>query len=150
MPRIVTYYNDVSMKLEAALKAVIDAQGIDGLKVNTGITDQEIELPCCICSAEKEQEEEIKDTGIFKIKAKISVRSSPENSADFAKFRPTVAQIFDAVLNEEAAAQLSEAIDDFHCYDITRIGGDARIEDKSHVVELILDAVCCGSEITSD
>lgn len=140
-------YNDLFSKLEAAMKSVVDALGLDGVTVNTGMDDDELTVPYVVCNADSAGEEVVKDTGLMEVSARVIVASEAD-AHDMTTHRSRVATVFDAFMDDAIAATLSSAVADFHCMDINIAGMDSDAEGRKHRNILMIDAVCCGSDLT--
>lgn len=148
-------YNDLLSKLEAAEKTIIDALALTGtrgstadvaLTVNTGLDDDEQLAPRAICQAEDTTEEAVRDSGIFRIKSRIRIYSHSSDES-LAVHRARVGAIADAFQNDTIAQTLSDAIEDFHVYEVQFMGLSADPEGNSLHTDIEMIVVCCASDL---
>lgn len=139
-------YNDITCKVEAALKSVVDSVGLSGVTVNTGVEEEALALPYVICAADGAQEE-ILGTGIFRCTGRVTVASSADDS-DLATHRSNVSSVFDAFLDSAIATTLSAAVDDFYVYSVMPGGMPSATENRQLRNSLEMEIVCCASDIT--
>jgi hypothetical protein len=142
-------YNDLNHKLEEAMKSLVDALALDGVTVNTGATQSEMEAPYVLCSAPGggSTPENLKDTGIYVHEATVIVSSSLDDVADMATHRARVASVFDTFRDDAIATSLSDAVSDFHVYDVDFISSDMEEEERKVTNTLGMEIVCCASDI---
>jgi len=139
-------YNDLTSKLEAAMKAVVDALALSGVTVNTGVEEETLAVPFVICAADGTTEE-IKSTGIFRCSARVVVASSADDTS-LVDHRARVASVFDAFLDDAISTTLSAQVADFYVYDVSYTGQPSAMENRQLKNTLEMEIVCCASDIT--
>lgn len=103
-------------KVENALAGVLDAADLSA-DVFLGFDSDEQTRPCVACVAEQGDEHPA-DTGNYWFQCRVTVKSNADRqeaedpAADHAAL---VSEVNDALNIEELAAELSDAVEDFHC-----------------------------------
>ena len=139
-------YNDLTCKLEAALKSVVDGLSLSGINVNTGVEDETLALPWIVCASDAGQEE-IHGTGIFRCTAKVTIASSADDDT-LVTHRDRVATVFDAFLDGDISTTLGATAADFYVYDVLYTGQPASMENRQMRNTLEMEIVCCASDVT--
>jgi hypothetical protein len=148
-------FNDILSKLEAALKSLVDALALTGTRgstanvavtVNTGLDDETIARPSVICQAEDTSEEAVRDSGVFRIKARARVYSHSNDEA-LTEHRARVGAVADAFTRDDIAGLLSDAAADFHVYDVQFMGLNADPEGDTFHTDIDFLITCCGSDL---
>src|SRR3990172_4738862 len=122
------------------MKSVVDALGLSGVTVNTGVEEEGLALPYVICSADGMQEELI-GSGIFRLAATVAVASSADDST-LLNHRAIVNQVFDAFLQSDIDATLSAAVNDFFVYQVLPGGMPSSVENRQLRNNLQMEVVC--------
>lgn len=143
-----TELNKLPSKLEAACVAVASAIGLSGTVVAGGMADGTLSHPAIVCSVQEGSQEEIRDSGIFRFRVSITTKSSPDDGTDITIHQSRMGQVADAFLDSDIAATLSAQVPDFHVYDVQFSGWVSDREDRSWLVGLELDVLCCATDIT--
>jgi hypothetical protein len=151
------YLND---KVESALVAII-TPGVDpglGITITTGKNSIDKGMPCIICWADGDGEEDPKDTGNFFINAEVQVKRSGVPNEDGTGLLPDpkvpdeslINAVFGPLLDDGLAASLSAAVPDFTVLP----GGVFREapkrgynEEGAWVDSMALRLYCCGSSL---
>ena len=140
-------FNELPTKLETALVAVVNAVGLVGVAVSGGMSSATLSRPSVVCHVSDSAVEEIKDTAIFRFKAGIIVRSSPDDGLDITVAKARVGQIADAFLDSSIAATLSAAVSDFYVYDVSYSGWQHGTDERDWSTTLEIEVLCCGTDI---
>lgn len=139
-------YNDLTSKLEAACKALVDAIGLAGVTVNTGVETDTLITPYIICGVRGTGSEEIIGTGLFRLGGAITVASSADDST-LEDHRSRVATVFDTFMDSDIAINLSSAIPDFHCYALFPTSLPSEEMERKMINRLEFEAIVCASDI---
>ena len=142
-------YNDLNSKLEEAMKSLVDALALADVTVNTGATKSDLATPYVICSAPGggQEEENLKGTGIYRHEANVMVATSLDDDT-IAEHRARVASVFDTFRDSAITTSLSDAVDDFHVYDVDFMDSPMEEEERKVTNTLAMEIVCCASDIT--
>jgi len=142
-------YNDLNSKLEEAMKSLVDALALADVTVNTGATKSDLATPYVICSAPGggQEEENLKGTGIYRHDAEVIVASQLDDVTDMATHRARVASVFDTFRDSAITTSLSDAVDDFHVYDVDFMDSPMEEEERKVTNTLSMEIVCCASDI---
>ena len=146
-------YNDLLSKVEAAAKSVVDDLTLSGNPtVNTGLDDDDLALPCVVCTATGTGEEVPRGTGNHVVTVRIHVKSQA-NDTSLATHRGNVATVFDAFQNDEIDVTLSAAVSDFHVIGVRDVRMD-RTEGQQTSGQAVmgdfieLDIVACSADLS--
>lgn len=151
-------------KLEEAMKTVVESvtlavtsaeAAIDRttVAVLTGMDDDDIELPFVACAVVGAGEEIVIGTGIVRSTVRVSVHSSAQE-VTLAEQRARAAAVFDAFFQDAIRTTLSDAVDDFHVWDVKFNSPEPTRRDSTgedtfkFVTELTMEVVWCGSDIS--
>jgi hypothetical protein len=142
--------NEIQNKIEDACKAVIDALALEV----TAFTGQGIEsliLPRVVCSCPSVPEEIVKRSWTYKAQATITLISQADDTSK-AVHRENWKTITNAFADSDAAATLTAATPDFHCYEVSFIGGAADLEgnetERTFQNSIELELICCAFSIS--
>lgn len=139
-------YNDLTGKLEEALKWVVDNLALAGVTINTGVDTDSLTTPFVACTVTGAGNEEIIDTGIMRLSGHIMVASSADDTT-LANHRQMYGIINDAFFDSAIAKTLSDAVSDFHCYAFYRRSLPSEQRERKMINNLEFEAVVCASDI---
>lgn len=141
-------YNELPTKLEAACAAVVTAIGLTGVTVAAGMTGQTLSRPSIVCAVTDSAGEELKDSGLFRFRVGVIIKSSPDEGVDITVSKGRIGQVGDAFLDSDIASTLSSQVSDFYVYDVSFAGWQHSPEERDWTTTLELDVLCCGTDIT--
>lgn len=138
-------YNDITLKLETALQALVNTSGLTGLTVNTGIEEEGLEVPFVVCSVTNFQQE-ILYSATYRCNASVLVASSADDDAR-ATHKDRVSVINDLLADDAIAETLSGLVDDFHVVHVAITGGPSEMANRQMRNYIELEVVCSGGDI---
>ena len=150
-------YSDTASKLEAAMKAVVDALTLldsadAAVPCFTSLDDDANQTPCVTGRADGSGEE-IFHTGNdkFTLSIKVWSRVGGDKGETLAQPRARVAKVFDAFKGDDLAATLTATpgIDDFYVEDTWVSGGNSTTSTNCLVNELLLECIALATDITA-
>lgn len=138
-------------KLEAALKAIVDALAIEGLTVNTGSDDETLALPWVICSVEGNGQEVEHDLGIYRFNGSVQVATAlvDESREDHLQAHKDLASQIEAVIQiNELAANINAVAVGCYVYQVAS-GCSETMEEKGRLKTVFpFELVATGISIT--
>lgn len=139
-------YNDLLGKVELALKAVIDSLALDGLTVNMGEDDENLQTPYAVCIATEAIETDLREGGNYTVSAEVMVATSADTETHEAH-KARVSAIFDKLSESDIATQLADAVEDFGV-DVVQYPRQtkSRVERKWTTTQH-LEIVCCAKDL---
>lgn len=140
-------FNDLLSKCEAACKSVIDGLALTGVTVNTGLEDESLTLPYVVCYASSSTEEVV-DSGLDRVVTEIIIVSDANATTALATHRSRVATIMDTFRDEDISTDLTAAVSDFGVIHVLFREQTGTMEDHKLRNTMILDIICCGSDIS--
>ena len=137
---------DLQSKAEAATKALVDAVGLSGVTVFTGLEDETQALPAVFCIAENFNQE-LQGVGNYRGTIRVRVKSN-SNDTTLADHRTRAAAVFDALVIETLSTALTAAVADFTCQFIFSFQLEQSVTDgQSFNSGLLIEGIFCGSTL---
>jgi hypothetical protein len=88
-------------------------------------------------------------SGNFNLALHVRLVSSADDQTE-EEFSATCTEVFNAINTDTICADLSAAIDDFHCFgfwdDVQQL--DPRFEGRNRIVEMVLPLNCCSRDVS--
>lgn len=150
-------YSDTASKLEAAMKAVVDALAlIDSAGASVpcfpGLDDDPNQTPCVTAKADGGGEV-IFQTGndSFNLAIRVYTRTGGDKGETLAQHRARTAKVFDAFKRDDLASTLSATagIDDFYVEDTWKTGENETTTNNCFVSELTLECIAMASDVAA-
>jgi hypothetical protein len=141
-------FNSIQSKLERAAASVV-ASAASGVAcaVLTGLDSDAVTLPCVICEAGNAVPPPgLQFTGLQTVDLTLTVRSNKSDSTP-TQHEARAAAIFDALVTDTAAADLSAGASDFTAFMVEFGQSSQSVEDDSHLSEMTFRVTCCPSNI---
>lgn len=132
---------DIPQKLEAATKAILDAEETVA-QCYTGLSSDEKIMPRVIITAQS-GDEMPQGSGNFKLQLSVSILSNADETT-IEEHRTLCASILGVMMEDDIASQLSSAVSDFHCFGFSNRGCREQVEDRAWVTEFTSDFYCAG------
>lgn len=136
---------DLANRLEAAAKAVYDANPISGLSSYAGQTTATRTLPSVVFFAERGDEYQ-QGSGNFRMTLGIRVESGPDVTS-LANHRTWFSGVVERFNDSNIAALLTAGESDFFVLGVSGPEFTENVEDRAFVSELRLQAYCCGTDL---
>lgn len=141
--------NDFFAKLEARLKAVVDAIGLDSsVTVSAGSSAGTLEPPFVICAARETSGEVFLDSSIYEVTAAVVVGTNMDDET-LATHRARVAEVFDAFRQSGIAATLSDETEGIYVYQVHSPSFESEQEERELMDVLTFTVVACPKHLAA-
>lgn len=150
----------IADKIESALASVVAGVGITGLNIYTGKSSEEKALPCAICSAEVNGDEDPIGSGNYFVNWTVAVKqsavqnedgSAPDAESPKALTQDNSSSIIAAIVVDDLAATLSSAVEDLTVFPGSIVFGAAESgrDESGHWIDAITGrCYACGSALS--
>lgn len=148
-------FYSLERKVELAIKALLDDAELDGVPVYIGSNTQDeteegeqgMRVPYVMvgCS-EGMPDMEGQIDGVYQLPARVEVWTH-RNDEPGSTHGDRVGTVRDALLTDDLAERLSDAIDDFHCFLLRGSTLMGENEGTHFKATLMLDLTCCASDL---
>lgn len=132
---------DLQSKLEAAVKAIIDAEA-SGVTCLTGMTAENKVTPSITVTAASGPETP-QNSGNFNLQLGIEVRSNATDRP-LIEHRALCAAILGVMSEDDLATQLSTAEAEFHAFGISNRAASETVEEGAWATTLTMDVYCAA------
>lgn len=136
---------DLANRLEAAAKAVYDANPVSGLGSYAGQTTAERTLPSVVFFAER-GDEFPQASGNFRMTLAIRVESGLDVTS-LENHRTWFSGVVERFNDSAISASLTSVVADFAVMGVYGPEFTENVEDRAFVSELRLQAYCCGTDL---
>lgn len=148
-------FYSLERKVELAIKALLDAEDLDGVPVYIGSNTQDeteegeqgMRVPYVIvgCS-EGTPDMEGQIDGVYQLSARVEVWTH-RNDEPGAAHGDRVGLVRDALLTDDLPSRLSDEVDDFHCFLLRGSTLMGENEGTHFKATLMLELTCCASDL---
>lgn len=134
----------VATALVTILQEVAADIGIDADQIRQGIWGQVLEKPCVVCAVGA-YEERIFNSGVYNAECVVAVHSMAPDMTPEEHHR-RVGVILDRLRVTEIITDLSDAVEDFHVYELKFMQAETEFGDNSWTHKQALLIVCMASD----
>lgn len=147
-------YYSLERKVETAIKALLDAAELDSVPVYllSDTQDESLEgqagirvpyIMVCCDSGDQDVEGVLDGVFVMHVRVETYTHRHDEPGAAHAQRSATVR---DTLLIDDITTQLSDAVDDFHCFSLRSSSVLSENQDELSKSTLVLDLICSSSD----